>query len=85
MLASLTFIDWLGILGSLIISGAYLAVSRAWVDAEKPAFNALNLLGAALVLLSLYYRPNAGAIVIEVLWVLIALFALARYAFARRK
>ncbi len=84
MLASLTPIDWLGVLGSLIMSGAYLAVSRAWVDARKPAFNALNLIGAALVLLSLYYRPNAGAIIIEVLWVLIAAFALAHYWFGRK-
>ncbi len=84
MIASLTAYDWLGILGSLIMSGAYLAVSRAWVDARKPAFNALNLIGAALVLLSLYFRPNAGAIIIEVLWVLIALFALAHYFFGRK-
>lgn len=83
MFASLTVIDWLGVLGSLIISGAYLAVSRAWVDAQKPAFNALNLIGAALVLLSLWFRPNAGAIVIEVLWVLIAVYALARYWLGR--
>ena len=83
MLASLTPVDWLGILGSFIIAGAYLAVSRAWVDAQKPAFNALNLVGALLVLLSLYFRPNAGAIIIEVLWVAIAVFALARYMFGR--
>ena len=80
MFEDLTFIDWLGVLGSLMISGAYLAVSRAWVDATKPAFNILNLIGAALVLLSLYYRPNAGAILIEVMWVLIAAFALFRWA-----
>ena len=84
MLATLTPIDWLGVLGSLIIAGAYLAVSRAWVNAEKPAFNLLNLIGAALILLSLYYRPNAGAIMIEVLWILIAVFALARYLLARK-
>ena len=75
-LADFTIIDWLGVLGSLVIAGAYLAVSRGWVDARRPAFNLLNLIGAALVLTSLYYRPNAGAILIEVLWMLIALYAL---------
>jgi len=83
MLASLTLIDWLGVLGSLFIASAYLAVSRAWVDPEKPAFNLINLAGAALILLSLYYRPNAGAILIELLWVLIALAALIRYVVRR--
>lgn len=75
-LADFTIIDWLGVLGSLVIAGAYLAVSRGWVDARRPAFNLLNLIGAALVLTSLYDRPNAGAILIEVLWMLIALYAL---------
>ena len=80
MLAEMTAIDWLGVLGSLIIAGAYLAVSRGWVSPEKVPFNLANLIGAGLILLSLYYRPNAGAILIEVLWILIALFALWRYA-----
>ena len=84
MLSDLTFVDYVGIVGSLIISGAYLAVSRGWVVAERPAFQSLNLVGAIMVLLSLYYRPNAGAIIIEVLWVGIAVFALASYWLKRR-
>ncbi len=84
MWAEFTFIDWLGVLGSVIIAGAYLAVSRAWVDATRPGFNFLNLFGALLVLLSLYYRPNAGAIIIEILWILIAIAALFRWGLDRR-
>ncbi len=82
--AGLTVIDWLGVLGSITIAGAYLAVSRGWVAAKRPPFNLLNLSGAILILVSLYYRPNAGAILIELLWVLIALFALANYWLGRR-
>ena len=83
MLSEMTMIDWLGILGSFLIAGAYLAVSRGWVDAERPAFNLMNLVGAGLILWSLWYRPNAGAILIEVLWILIAVMALARWALSR--
>ena len=83
MLESMTIVDWLGVLGSFVIAGAYLSVSRGWVDAERPAFNLMNLGGAGLILWSLWYRPNAGAILIEVLWVLIAVTALARW-FLRR-
>lgn len=85
MIADLLWIDWIGVLGSICIASAYLAVSRGWVDAKRPAFNLINLLGAVLILWSLYYRPNAGAIVIEVLWVLIALSALARYFWTRSR
>ena len=84
MWVEFTFIDWLGVLGSVIIAGAYLAVSRGWVDATRPGFNILNLFGALLVLLSLFYRPNAGAILIEILWILIAIGALLSWGLGRR-
>ncbi|MBT8417432.1 MAG: hypothetical protein KJO42_08320 [Silicimonas sp.] len=83
VLSDMTLIDWLGVLGSILIAGAYLAVTREWMDAARPAFNLLNLGGAALVLLSLWHRPNAGAILIEVLWVCIAVAALVRWAMRR--
>ena len=85
MILELTFIDWLGALGSLMIAGAYLAVSMNWVRADRAAFNLLNLLGASFILFSLYERPNLGAIMIEVLWVCIAVFALSRIWFRKRK
>ena len=79
----MTLIDWLGVLGSIVIASAYLAVTRGWVAAERPFFNVMNLIGAGLILWSLYYRPNAGAILIEVLWVAIAVTALLRWAVRR--
>lgn len=83
MLAELTAVDLLGVLGSLIIAGAYLAVSRGWVSAERAAFHILNLTGAIFILISLYYRPNPGAILIEVLWSAIAIYSLLRIALGR--
>lgn len=79
----MTFIDWIGVLGSFVIAGAYLSATRNWVAAERPAFNLLNLAGAGMILLSLYFRPNAGAIMIEVLWVGIAIAALVRWLVRR--
>ena len=83
MIFGLTFIDLVGVFGSFVIAGAYLAVSRAWVTAERPAFHVLNLSGALMILISLWYRPNAGAIMIEVLWIGIALLSLLRWALRR--
>jgi len=83
MLSEMTLIDWLGVLGSFVIAGAYLSVTRGWVAADRPAFNLLNLAGACLILWSLWFRPNAGAILIEVLWIAIAVTALIRWAFRR--
>lgn len=83
MLAEMTVIDWLGVLGSLFISGAYFLVSTGRIDGEAPPFQWLNLVGAVLILTSLYFRPNAGAILIEVLWIAIAVYSLTKHYFKR--
>ena len=72
--------DILGLVGSVMIAGAYLAVTQGWLAPERPGYNGLNLAGALLLLWSLWHRPNAGAILIEVVWVGIALLALWRHA-----
>ena len=78
MFKDLTFADYLGIFGSLVICGAYFAVSSGWLDAEATDYQIYNASGSIMLLVSLYYRPNPGAILIEALWLLIALWSLGR-------
>jgi len=78
VLQSFDITDWIGILGSFMIAGAYFGVSGGHLDGQKSPFQLVNLAGASMVLFSLWFRPNAGAIMIEALWVAIALFALAK-------
>lgn len=84
-LTGMTVVDWLGVCGSAMICGAYLAVSNGWVDAQRAGYHVINLAGSLLLLLSLYERPNAGAIVIEVLWSAIAIYSLTRIIRAIRR
>ncbi len=79
-----TFLDFLGIIGSLMICAAYLAVSLKRLDPTGIPFQSANAVGSILLLISLYFRPNPGAIVIEVLWLAIASFAICRALFSRR-
>ena len=76
MIAYFSLYDAIGIVGSLFIAWAYLAVTKKWLAGDQPSFQILNLIGAVLILFSLWYRPNAGAIVIEVLWIAIAITSL---------
>lgn len=73
-----TVFDFVGIVGSLTICAAYLAVSVKRLDPEGFSYQGANASGSILLLISLYYRPNPGAIVIEVLWLAIASFAIGR-------
>ena len=75
---SITGPDVVGIAGSLIICAAYFMVSRRMADPEGAAYQVANLVGAALLLVSLWFRPNPGAILIEVIWAAIALMSLVR-------
>jgi len=78
-----TFLDFLGVVGSLMICAAYLAVSLRRVDPEGYRFHLVNAGGSILLLLSLWFRPNPGAILIEVLWLSIAALGIGR-AFLKR-
>ena len=80
-----TGLDFLGVIGSLLICGAYLAVSIKRFDPEGFTFHILNACGSILLLISLYFRPNPGAILIEVLWLAIAGFAICRALLLRRR
>ena len=52
MFADFTFADSLGVIGSLCICSAYLAVSLGRVDAERLPYQLINISGAVLLLIS---------------------------------
>jgi len=79
-----TLLDLVGVVGSLMMCAAYLAVSLKRLDPAGIAFQSANGCGAILLLTSLWFRPNPGAILIEVLWLAIAIFAIGRVLLKRR-
>jgi hypothetical protein len=70
-----TFPDVIGLTGSAIFIAAFAYANVAEI-LNKRLFNALNLIGAILLLTSLYYHFNLAATVLEVAWGLIALVGL---------
>lgn len=67
-----TLADAIGICGSILFIGAFLYANRAAV-LNKLLFNALNLLGAILLLISLSVHFNLAAVLLEGAWAAIAL------------
>lgn len=78
LLQDISLVDGVGLIGSVIIVVAYYLATRNILPADKITFNACNIVGGALVMISLIYRPNLGAIVIEVMFLLIAVLAIWR-------
>jgi hypothetical protein len=69
--------DLIGICGSLLFIGAFIYANRA-PTLNKLLFNAVNLAGAVLLLISLSVNFNLAAVILEVAWGIIAAVGMIR-------
>lgn len=71
------FTQVLGFVGMVFIVLAYYKVTtpEGW-SADSVTFNAVNLVGAVLLIISLCFHFNLGSFMIEVFWIAIAVRAL---------
>ena len=79
--------DWanvVGLIGSAIFIAAF-AYANAAATLDKVLFNIANLIGAALLLASLWVHFNLAAFVLETAWAAIAGWGLLRELRQRRK
>jgi hypothetical protein len=49
-----------------------------WMDSRKAGYNILNAVGSAILAYIAFHPFQVGFVVLEVTWVLISLYALAR-------
>jgi hypothetical protein len=69
----------LGIIGSIAVIVAYFATQAGKLRADDPRFALANIAGAVLIMISLFADWNLPAFVMEVFWLLISLYGLARH------
>jgi hypothetical protein len=65
-----------GYIGVIIILYTYLLTHSEKIDFKSYKYATLNIAGALLLLVSLYFQPNMPAIVIELAWLLISVYGL---------
>lgn len=70
--------DIVGFAGVGLIVGTYFLSQIGRMDATRPLYPALNGLGAALILISLFYTFNAASFLIESFWLVISVIGLIR-------
>lgn len=81
----LTLIDIAGILGAILVVGAYFLNQIGRLPSESLIFPVVNMFGSGLIVWSLLYDFNAGAFVIEACWVVISLIGIIRHVIIRRR
>jgi hypothetical protein len=75
--------DILGTLGVAVIILTYVLLQIGRVRSEQLVYSVLNAVGAALILVSLYFAFNFPSFVVEFFWLLISLFGIGKYFLSR--
>jgi hypothetical protein len=75
--------DILGTLGVGVIVITYLLLQLGRVKSEQLIYSLLNGLGAALILISLYYQFNLPSVIVEAFWLVISIFGILKYLIKR--
>jgi hypothetical protein len=65
-------------LGALLILVAYVGHQMGWMDSRKAGYNGLNAVGPAILAYIAFHPFQVGFVLLEVVWVLISVYALAR-------
>lgn len=74
----------IGMIGSAMMVGAY-AYSNVSARMNFVLFNLANLIGSLLLITSLTIHFNLGAMAMEIVWAIIAVFGLAKAFLGRGK
>jgi len=64
--------------GALLILVAYVGHQMGWMDSRKAGYNVLNAVGSAILAYIAFHPFQFGFVLLEVVWVLISVCALAR-------
>ena len=76
--------DWVGLIGTLLVLLAFFLLQAGRLAGNGIIYQLLNLFGAAGVLVSLLGTFNPAVFVLELTWVAISAYGIAR-SFAARK
>ena len=80
-----SWFDLVGNIGVLLMVVAYLLLQLEKMSSSEISYLLLNALGAVLVMISLMFRFNLSAFLMEAFWLLISLFGLTKVLLVRRQ
>ena len=73
---SLDIYQIIGFIGMVFIVYAYFLLQIGKYDSKSLRFQYINLIGAVLLLISLFVHFNLGSFIIEVFWIIITLYGI---------
>ena len=85
IISNLSGFDAAGFIGVVLIIIAYLLLQLEKLPSSSPRYSLLNAAGALLIIVSLIYKFNLSAFIVEAFWFLISLLGLWRSLASRKK
>ncbi|MFT3792011.1 MAG: hypothetical protein QM741_13255 [Rudaea sp.] len=70
--------DWVGMIGVVITLAAFLLLQAGKLHGTGFVYQAMNAIGSAAVVLSLFYNFNLSAFIVETAWVAISIYGMLR-------
>jgi hypothetical protein len=64
--------QFVGVLGGVLVIYSYILIAYKKVTADNMKYHLINLIGGILLLFGLFYNPNIGSILIEVVFISVA-------------
>lgn len=68
----------IGIIGALLVLGAYLALQRGWLGLEQRGYHVMNFIGAGLLAWIAATERQVGLTLVEGAWALMSIPGLLR-------
>lgn len=62
----------IGVVGALLVLGAYLALQRGWLTLEQRVYHAMNFVGAGLLTWVAASERQVGLTMVEGLWAVLS-------------
>lgn len=85
MSLNLEWYDWIGLLGTLMVLGAFFLLQARKLAGTGLVYQLLNLFGAVGILMSLYDHFNISVFFLQIAWILISGYGIARGLGERRR
>lgn len=79
LLAQITWIDYVGSFGTLLVVLAYFLTQMRMMRATDLSFPVINLVGSLLIGASLFVNFNLASALIEFFWIIISLLGIIQY------
>ena len=77
--------DVIGTLGVGVIVVTYFLLQIDKISSQQFIYSLLNGVGAALILISLYYDFNLPSVIVEAFWLVISVFGILKYLMTKTK